>query len=343
MAVTATDIGDMVIGVQRDLGRNKFSNIAQSLQHYEVFSKWFKKEKVAFDSGIGISRTLLNKVSDSASHVGLLDPLQVNIEDVLDQLTLNWRHCRTHWALVYQTDILMNAGTSRIVSTIKARRASAMIDMVEELETYGWSAPSVSDKVLPHGIPYWIVKNSTTGFTGGYSGSHTDVAGVNLTDSPTFKNYSAGYTNVTKADLIKKARTAHRSCRFRSPINIQEFRGSQGERYRVYVNEATLSSIEDIGEGQNESLGRDIASMDGVVTFRRHPIVWVPELDSDTSNPFYLVDHNSFMPVCLKGDYLRETEARVAPNQDNVFYSTLWLTYNFLCVDRRRQAVIYIV
>jgi len=342
MSLTATDIGDMVIGVQRDLGRNKFQNIAQSLQHYEVFSKWFKKDKVAFESGIGISRTLLNKVASAASHVGLLETLQVNIEDVLDQLTVDWRHCRTHWALVYQTDILMNAGTSRIVSTVKARRASAMIDMVEELETYGWSAPAVGDKVLPNGLPYWIVKNATTGFTGGYPGSHTDVGGVSLTDSPTFKNYSAQYVSATKGDLIKKARTAHRSCRFRSPISIQDFRSSGGERYRIYVNEATMSNLEDIGEGQNESLGRDLASMDGVMTFRRHPIIWVPELDSDTSNPFYMVDHNTFMPVCLKGDYLRETEARVAPNQDNVFFSTLWLSYNYLNFDRRRNAVLYV-
>jgi len=342
MSLTATDIGDMVIGVQRDLGRNKFQNIAQSLQHYEVFSKWFKKDKVAFESGIGISRTLLNKVASAASHVGLLESLQVNIEDVLDQLTLDWRHCRTHWALVYQTDILMNAGTSRIVSTVKARRASAMIDMVEELETYGWSAPAVGDKVLPMGVPYWIVKNATTGFTGAYPGSHTDVGGVNLDDSPTFKNYSAQYVNATKGDLVKKARTAHRSCRFRSPISIQDFRGSGGERYRIYVNEATLSNLEDIGEGQNESLGRDLASMDGVMTFRRHPIIWVPELDADTTNPFYMIDHNTFLPACLKGDYLRETEARVAPNQDNVFFSTLWLSYNYLNFDRRRNAVLYV-
>lgn len=342
MAINATDIADMVIGVQRDLGRNKFQNIAQSLPHYEIFSKWFKKDKVAFDSGIGISRTLLNKVANACSHVGLLDTLQVNIEDVLDQLTLDWRHARTHWALVYQTDILMNAGTSRIVSTVKARRASAMLDMVEELETYGWSAPGVGDKRLPMGLPYWIVKNSTTGFTGGYPGSHTTIGGVSLTDSPNFQNYSATYTTVSKGDFVKKARTAHRQCRFRSPVSIQDFRGSTGERYRCYVNEATMSNIEDIGEGQNESLGRDIASMDGVVTFRRHPIIWVPELDSDTQNPFYMVDHTTFMPVCLKGDYLRETEARVAPNQDNVFFSTLWVTYNYVCFDRRRNAVLYV-
>ena len=42
-----------------------------------------------------------------------------------------------------------------------------------------------------------------------------------------------------------------------------------------YVNEDTMSSLEDLGEAQNENLGRDIASMDGQIIFRRVPIIWV--------------------------------------------------------------------
>jgi len=338
--LTATDIGDLVKGVLNDLGKMKFQQIAQNLQHYEVFSKWFKKDKVAFDNGIGIQRTLMNKLSNSASHVGLLDPLQVNIVDVLDQLTVPWRHARTHWALIYQTDILMNSGQSSIVSTIKTRRAAAMIDLVEELEDCGWATPaSTADKTLPFGLPYWIVKNASTGFNGGVPFGST-IAGVSLTDSPNFKNYTAQYAAVTKADLIKKLRTAHRKVRFVSPITINDYRGGVGERFRIYTTESVLSDLEDLGEAQNENLGRDLASMDGTMTFRRHPIIWVPKLDADTQSPVYMIDHSTFMPVCLRGDYLRESEAKQAPDQDNVYYVTVWLTYNYLCIDRRRNAVL---
>lgn len=341
MPLTATDVSDMVAAVLYDLGRMKFQNIAQNLQHYEVFSKWFKKDKVAFDSGIGIQRTLMNKLATAAGHVGLLDPLQVNIPDVLDQMQVPWRHARTHWGLIYQTDILMNSGKSQIVSTIKARRAASLINLVEELENKGWSAPSSSsNKTEPYGITYWVVKNSSTGFNGAAASGHTTVGGVSLTDSPNFKNYTAQYTSATKPDLIKKLRTAHRKCQFVSPITIQDFRGGLGSRYRCYVNETLMSAIEDLGEGQNENLGRDIASMDGQMVFRKHPIIWVPKLDSDSQNPIYLIDHSTFYPVCLRGDYLRETEAKQAPNQDNVYYVTVWLSYNYVCVDRRRNAVL---
>lgn len=338
----AADIADLVAGTLRDLGPLRFQQIAQNLQYYEVFSKWFKKDKVAFDSGYGIQKTLMNKLSTSGtSHVGLLDTDQVNIPDVLDQLTVPWRHVQTNWALIYQTDILMNRGKSLILNVVKPRRANALISLVEELEDRAWGdAPGTTDKLLPYSIQYWIVENATTGFNGGTPGSHSTVAGVDLTETPNFKNYTALYTSVTKGDLVKKLRTAHRKIRFVSPVTVDDYRGGSGDRYRLYVNESTISSLEDLGESQNENLGRDVASMDGQMTFRRHPIVWIPKLDSRSDNPVYMIDHSTFYPVCLKGDYLRESQADKAPNQHNVFQVFIDLTYNYICVDRRRNAVL---
>ena len=97
MAVlTALEIADLVATTLRDLGPMRFQQIAQDLQTYEVFSKWFKKDKVVFDSGVGIQRTLMDKFDSSAAkHVGLLDTDQVNIPNVLSQLQIPWRHLQT--------------------------------------------------------------------------------------------------------------------------------------------------------------------------------------------------------------------------------------------------------
>lgn len=341
-ALTALDVTDLVASTLYDLGRMKFQNIAQSLVHYEVFSKWFKKDKVAFDSGIGIQRTLLNTVdSNAANHVGLMDSDQVNIIDVIDLLTVPWRHAQTSWAIHYVSDILMNSGKSLIVNVIKPRRASALLGLVEELENKAWAtAPSSTNKVDPYSIQYWVVENATTGFNGGAPSGHTTVGGVSLTDSPNFKNYTAVYTNKTKADLVKKMRTAHRKIRFVSPITIEDYRGGAGDRYRVYCNETTISAFEDLGEGQNENLGKDIASMDGQMVFRKHPIIYVPKLDARTDDPVYMIDHSTFYPAVLKGDYLRESEAKQNPAQHNLYQIFVDLTYNFVCVDRRRNAVL---
>ena len=337
----AKSIADLVASTLDELGRMKFQQIAQNLQDYEVFSHWFKRDKVAFDSGIGIQRTLMNKLSGAAKHVGLMETDTVNITDVIDQLTIPWRHAQTSWAFIYQ-ETLMNRGEALIFNVIEPRRAASLIDLVEELENKAWASPSSSNVTEPYGIPYWIVTNASTGFNGGAPSGHSTVGGVSLTDSPTFKNYTFQYVNKSKADLVKKLRTAHRKCGFKSPITIQDYRGTQGQRYRLYVNETTIAAFEDIGEAQNENLGRDLASMDGTMVFRNHPIIWVPKLDADSTDPVYGVDHSTFYPVCLSGDYLRESEAKPAPSQHNVFQVFVDLSYNYLCVDRRRNWVGYV-
>jgi len=339
MPLTATDIGDLVNGSLYELGRLKFQQIAQNLQEYEVFSSWFKRDRVAFDSGIGIQRTLMTKLTGAAKHVGLMDTDTVTIKDVIEQLQVPWRHAQTSWGFIYQ-ETMMNRGKALIYNVIKPRRAAAMIDLVEEIEDKAWSAPTASNKTEPYGLPYWVVKNSVTGFTGDVPAGHTTVGGITPSNTPKFKNYSGQYVSVTKADLVKKLRTAHRKCGFKSPITIQDYRGTKGQRYRNYVNETTISSVEEVGESQNENLGRDIASLDGTITFRNHPIIWIPKLDADTTNPWFGVDHSTFYPCCLSGDYLRESEVKASPNQHNVYQVFVDISYNFICLDRRRNWVL---
>jgi len=340
--LSVSDLGDLTAVTLRDLGPLKFNQIAQSLQYYEVFSKWFKKDKVQFESGQGIQRNLMLSFDITAArHVGLGETDQVNIPDVISLLQVPWRHAQTSWGLFYQTDILMNRGKALILNVLKPRRASALLALVEELENKAWAtAPSTTNEVDPYSIQYYIVENATTGFNGGAPGSHTLVANINPTTNANFKNYTAVYTNKTKADLVSKLRTAHRSCRFKSPVTVQDYRAGLGDKYRLYCNETTITAFEDLGEAQNENLGRDIASLDGMVMFRRHPIIWVPKLDARTDDPVYMIDHSTFYPACLKGDYLRESTADKAPNQHNMFEVFVDLTYNYVCDDRRRNAVL---
>jgi hypothetical protein len=187
------------------------------------------------------------------------------------------------------------------------------------------------------------VKNSSTGFNGGDPAGFASGAGNLATATySTWKNYTAQYTNVTKSDLISKMRTAYRKIKFESPVDIPDYRRGRGDQYRIYLNETTIKAFEDLGEQQNENLGRDLASMDDTITFRRNPLVWTPELDSDTTYPIYMLNFAYFAPVFLKGDYLRESDPAKAEGQHNVFVVFVDLTWNILCTDRRRQAVFYI-
>lgn len=338
----AQNEADMIAGTLRDLGPNAFSQIAQELTNYEVMSRWLREDRIVFGSGYGIRRTLLALTQDVARHTGLHGTITPNQTDHLKHLQVDWAHAQTHW--VYERrDRLMNKSKSLINDIIKPRRWNAMYSMAKLLEEAAWSSPPVDTYTEPFGIPHWIVKNGTTGFNGGTPGSWTTVGGVNLTTVPTFKNYTGTYTNFTKADAIKTMRTAARKTDFQSVADINEYRGEKGSRFRLYVNEATMSAMEDVGEGQNENLGRDLAPYDGSIVFHRHPIRYIPFLDASTDNPVFMIDHNSFTPVILTGDYLYEHPPEKGANQPNSWYIVVDLSYNYICMDRRRNTVIYAV
>ena len=109
------------------------------------------------------------------------------------------------------------------------------------------------------------------------------------------------------------------------------------------MNESTISDFEDVASQQNDNLGPDVASIDGTTTFRKHPVLYIPYLDDNAvqTNPIYMIDHSTWNPIVLKGDYLRETTPAKAAKQHNVFECFVDLSYNFICVDRRRNAVLY--
>ena len=351
MATVASDINDFVAGTLKHLGPLKFQQIAQDLQSYPVLGKWLKKEKVVFDHGNGIQRNLMSKLSNQAAHVGLLDTDTYDIPDLMVQLDVPWRHAQSKWGFIYQTDILMNRGDSAVFNVIEPRRADALISLAKELEAKAWSTPG-SDNTLPYGVPYWVVWRDAGAGTFGGSGSGQTVAGVSTTPHPNFDNYTDTYVNVSKSDLLKKMRTGTRKTGWMSPISLDDYRNGTGQKLQFYTSESVVSSLEDIGESQNENLGRDLApaeasglgTVDMQLSFRRHPIIWVPYLDDETvftaaNGPVYAIDHSTFYPVCLKGDFLRESEAKEVPNQHNLYRIFVDLSYNYLCIDRRRNAV----
>ena len=100
--------------------------------------------------------------------------------------------------------------------------------------------------------------------------------------------------------------------------------------------------MEELGEQQNENLGRDLASMDDNMAFRKSPLIWVPQLDgnADETDPIIFINWSWFYPVFLKGEYLREGKPQVSPKQHATFVTHIDTSWNLLCTDRRRQAIL---
>ncbi|MHC4526257.1 MAG: phage major capsid protein [Planctomycetota bacterium] len=342
MPLTDANIADMITTTLHDLGRGRFYQIAQELVEYHVLPRLLRKGNVRVQSsGIGIKETLMTGTGGSARWVGMAEEDAYNWVDILTQLTVVW--CRLTDNMMWERRMLLeNRGEARVNNVIKPQRVAMMLRIAAALEEGYFAAPDASDSKKPWGLKYWIVKNATTGFNGGLPSGFSTVGGVNISTYPNFKNYTFQYTNVTKQDLIKSLRTAHRATNWRSPYKTDQMKSEFGERRQLFMNETTISNIEDVGEAQNENLGRDIASMDDKIVFKRHPLNYIPYLDTDTTNPIYMNDMDTIIPIVLKGDYLRESDAHKAPNQHNVFVSEIDLSINFVCVNRRANAVCYV-
>lgn len=341
MPIRDIDIADMLTTTLYKLGRGRFEQIAQEIQEYFVMKHLLTKRggvKIQ-SSGLGVKETLMNNDGGYSQWVGLYDEDTIVVGDYLDQMKVEW--CRLTDNMAYERrELLENKGAERVNNVIRPRRVAMMLRVAKTLEKAFFDTPDADNELVMWGLKYWLVKNSAQGFNGGYPTGFTRIGNVNLTKSPTFKNWTDSYTDVTKQDLIKKMRKAHRKTHWISPVSAEEFRSETGKKRQILVNEETISDMEDVGEAQNENLGRDLASMDDQMVFKKHPIRPVPYLDSDTTNPIYMIDLATFHPIVLKGDYLRESDAKVAPKQHNVFVVHVDLSVNTICTNRRANAVL---
>lgn len=338
-ALNESQITDLTVTTLKQLGRGKFEQIAQTVQEHHAFSKIFKEEKVQEDDGYALQWDLMPTFSKNFRSTGLYAKDNINVQDNNITGTVPWRHQTTGW-LIERREVLENAGPSRIVDLIKQRRIDCMIGIAEGYEQLWWGKPADStDNVTLFGVLYWFVYNATEGFNGGNATGFTGgPAGVDCTTQPNWKHWTANYANVSKQDLIKKMRRAYRKTQWRSPVDIPDFRRGSGQDYGYYMNENTLLALEDLGEAQNENIGRDLATFDGTMTFKRHSLNYVPYLDAlSTSNPIYGINWSYFFPVFLRGDYMRESKPIWLPDRHNTQVVYMDNTMNTKCVDRRRQ------
>ncbi len=341
MPIYAEDVADVVAGTLARLDKGHYQQIAQSLQEYMVVPKWLKKHKKQYSSGYKIKANQVFRSSSPARMSGFTDPIGNNIPDLLSSMEVPWKHADTYFVVVYQTDICMNSGPEEIVNIIKVRDADSYLSLAGTLEAQVFgTAPAVADETAIYGLKYWLVQNATAGFNGGLPNDHTTVGGVNITTNSTFKNYTATFPSITDRNFMPVVRTALRKINFKSPSSPEQMR-TFGENYTIYTNEEGLSGLEALADKRNDNPGRELLPFWNGVRVRGNECVRVPYLDADTNKPFYFVNHETFYPVVLKGDDMRQTVQKAWGDQINLTRTILQITLNILCIDRRRNAVIY--
>lgn len=343
MPYAEIDIIDLTKDGLRDLGKYKIEDISASIQDFTVMPRLLKKESVQLSSGWQIQRNVRVGVANSARMTQLSDEDTTTTPQLTQQMTVPWRHM-TNYYQWERRELLMNGEPAQILDILQERRDASALSAAELLETQFWSKPTDStDELNTYGVPYWIVKNTgAAGFNGGAaSGFTAGPGGLSPTTYPAWANYTSGYTVVTKADLIKKMRTAVRKTRWKSPIQQRGY-APQDIKLRLMVNEATFVEMETQAEIQNDNMTvkNDLSNFQDNIAFNRFPVEWVPKLDADTGNPVYGLDFSTWFFYILRGDNMRESSPILSPNDHNTVRVFTDLTYQVVCVNRRRNFVI---
>lgn len=332
-------------------------HVAFSRNTYEILNRWFQRDKITVTGGADIRDQIILDDNGTARHVLLYEGTQTEATDHIHIMRAPWRQVEAYW-VVERREVLRNMGARQIVSLLKGRRVPAILSLAGELETKAWATPDAADERVPYSIPYFVPQlnagETGEGFYGGISTGFSDVAGIvpATSDSGTssiaggkegWRSYCAGGANVYTAidtTLLDSMVKAYISIHFESPFILQDVVAGPLSNYRIYVNKDTLVGYERLVRQHNDNIGSDLAKFHGITSFKRVPLIYVNDLDSDTMDPFYFVNHAYFHPYVLQGDYLRETKAKEADTQHNVFRTFFDMSYNYLCVNRQRQAVL---
>ena len=349
MGVSFDQINGFVKATRNDNFERKWTDISQAYLEYYFNNHLLGAGRKNITGGKAYEYNVVYGRSGNAKHVGLYATDNPSQTDKITQASVPFRFTQTSYSFDEREDAFNKPTPTQILDLIQERRHCAMVDLAELNEETFWGKPdSSADKETPFGLYYWLVKTSgataiaNCTFSGGNASGFTDgPGGIDSTTITGWKNWAGNYTNVTKDDLIKKMRKAHRDTNFRSPVSrpTDYVPDSVENRYQIFVNNTTIQSMEDIGEAQNENLGRDLAPYDGMMLFRKNPIFSVPYLDSDSSNPVIFINWDAFKVIVKADEFMKETVVKSA-TQHRVATVFVDLSWNTICYNRRKLAIL---
>ena len=339
MALSLTQLIDAVAATQAKQPKGKVTELATDTQKHVAFNRLFRDKVAKTSGGITHKRTLMLNHSDAARFVGPFETDVVNVKDVLGTVSIDLRRCTTNYSFDV-TEEAVNSGPEQIVDIVKIRRWDAFIALAAKIEANFWSMgpTSSSDLLTPFGIKYWMTPPSsgdTGSFGGGAPSGHTAGAGGLLHDR--WKNWTADYDAVTRADLITKMREGFAMTDFESPVLNMGLPDNQRgpDKCEYFMNYKTFAQFVQAAEDQNENLGWDLNANDGKIRFHGCGMTWIPGLAADTANPVLGVNWSVLYPVILANFNVRESKPEKAPLQHTVVVSHTDIVYNTMCENRR--------
>lgn len=342
MSLSFSEIDDAVLTtLQHLVQKGAFVDLQTDLSdHVAVREMWQGRQK-KFDGGHPWEFQAQMDHNHSAKVVGLYETDGSALADTMVKGEVDVRHINAHY--IYELrERTFQAGGHAIVDLIQTRYVAMMVSFYELLEAVLWTKPATSDdKKTPFGIQYWITRNAAAGFNGGNpTGFNDGKAGISQGNYSRWANYTDRYVQVSKEDLLRKMRRAHRKIQFRSPVSHAQPTVGGSMRNGIYTNDDVIGLLEEILEAQNMNLGNDLDSKGGRTVFKSTPVTYAPYLDDNLTDPVYMLDWRWLAIGVLPGWENNLTKPYMVPNKHLVRRVDLDASMNMICTDLRRQALI---
>ena len=355
-----TAIQDMVIGTldvfwPRDGGPGSggYIQIGTKLQKYPFYGLIMQANRLSVDGGLGITTTLMDKLSETSEWVGFFEGGTVKFTDVFFTMSVDYKWLRNHWPYDLKEKWLQSRDKSKIADTLMARDQACTLGLIEKVEISAWDNPDAAKTKEMFPIPFWVVWHVTDeGFVGKYPSGFTALAGADLDKHPNFQNFSRIWTDATQGDLLHEWRLTHMKTDFQSPLDVNEFRGSVGQNFRIFTNDTGMLNAWEINENRKDTLAWDIGSQDNQTTFRGNAFTYVPALDTENmtlfgsdgttqlSVPYYFLNRNTFHAVVLQQDFMRRHPPMNDRNDPDTYVNWKYLSIQTMCSNRRAQGIV---
>lgn len=350
------------------IAQGAFTNLLSDLNEYAIVKRIMPKHKKVFDGGLDWTFMLAiasnNTGNGTAKFTGLFEDDAYNRINALVQGKVSPRFLTANYVYDKREPVLNSGEASRgkllaIVNFVKTRMELMYQSAFDKLETTfaGVGPTYADDKVTPHGLAFYIQKQSNTDAVshpdGAFDGKDPSLPASAASATPTacprcnistttyarWANFCAQYASITdKNDCVRKMRIASHKINFKSPLSLTDPTLSTGREILTNLN--VLQELETILEAQNMNLGNDVASKDGKVLFKGAPVEYIPVLDGDTQDPIYMIDWKTLVFGTVAGWDKKVS----APKEDNAQHNTmkgfLDMSCEMVCTNLRNQAVL---
>ncbi len=333
--LTASSFGDVQVGSLPELNRFRVTEIATAVQRFVFMNLMLRKGQVETMDGTGKSFQFQVMVNDSgtAANVGMGYSDPVVIRDTLTSATGNWVNSKADFAIVGQEED-MNASPAKIVDVRLMREKATAISLVQLMEANWWGPPvTITDTLTPWGVNTIFPKNSSEGFNGGAPSGFTSIF-LNPTTYPNWKNYTFQYTDPTDGDFVNKLNRAIEFTDFEPPVEgIPTLRSNT--KYAYFSNYGLIGPLQNLLKASNDNLGMDITKYAGAVVINRAPLVRVPFLEADTTNPIYGLSLGDIKLFRLRNWWMRRTHVPMVPGHHTAAADYFDSTYQFVATNKR--------